>query len=753
MKTIALTLTCIMISQFFPAIVYGVRASNELDNSVTQQQEIENEKESSKSIETEKVTKEANVEETHENNEVGTREEKQKELQEHTIGEIIEKRTTNEKHFLQDDGTIIASVYPYDVHYNSNGELLDINNSLQEISEDEGMLENKSNSFKVKFAKKSNKNNLVKLNINNHNIKWSLKDSNKVEAIRVNNNSEEKSSKYNLNNITSGIVKYENILENIDVEYTVISKTIKEDIIIKDKSAINQQLVFEYNTDKLEVEKTEDGKIIFYEKNKDNIVFFVEAPYMYDAKGELSNDIGIQLTSKNNKHTIEIKPNKEWLESEERQYPITIDPTVQTSLNYNDIQDTYIFDGDSGYNTRHTAHILRVGSNNTLSSKNPTRSLIKFTLPQLNSGDQVVAAMLDICSYTNTSEWNPPSGTIQIDVHKMTSDWTSSTAHWSNLNAQYDSRIVDYAKYQFDYNNQIKFYYFDITSIVKDWYITGNNYGLMLKDHAEVYNAPHSDAYFFSSDASAGFANARPMVQILYRNQSGIEAYQTYHTQSVGRAGTVYVNDYNGNLVLLHGDVSTPGSLLPVSVNHVYNTNDKDIDIGYGKGFRLNLSQTIILQTINNIEYARYTDEDGTVHSMKKEGTSNTYKDEEGLGLTLTLESNGNFKMTDKTKNILVFQKRENSNIGQKWHLKELQNSFGNKIVLDLNTDTQADFRIQKVTDAAGDSITFTYDSGSRLETIKDKNGRVVRITYNQNLNISQITYWADRRKKFILYI
>lgn len=243
MKTIALTLTCIMISQFFPAIVYGVRASNEVDNSIIQQQKIEQEKE----------TKE--IEKTYGNNQAGTREEKQKELQEHTIGEIIEKRTTNEKHFLQDDGTIIASVYPYDVHYNSNGELLDINNSLQEISEDEGMLENKSNSFKVKFAKKSNKNNLVKLNINNHNIKWSLKDSNKVEAIKLNNDNENKSGKYNLNNITSGIVKYENILENIDVEYTVISKTVKEDIIIKDKSAINQQLIFEYNTDNLKVEK------------------------------------------------------------------------------------------------------------------------------------------------------------------------------------------------------------------------------------------------------------------------------------------------------------------------------------------------------------------------------------------------------------------------------------------------------------------------------------------------------------------
>lgn len=43
-----------------------------------------------------------------------------------------------------------------------------------------------------------------------------------------------------------------------------------------------------------------------------------------------------------------------------------------------------------------------------------------------------------------------------------------------------------------------------------------------------------------------------------------------------------------------------------------------------------------------------------------------------------------------------------------------MQDAFGNKITLQLNTNTLEDFRIQKVTDGAGDQITFTYDSTSR---------------------------------------
>jgi len=75
------------------------------------------------------------------------------------IGENVEKRTRNEKHYILEDGTQIATVYPSNVHYEENGELLDIDNSLEEIKDEEENYKNKKNSFEVKFAKKSNKSN------------------------------------------------------------------------------------------------------------------------------------------------------------------------------------------------------------------------------------------------------------------------------------------------------------------------------------------------------------------------------------------------------------------------------------------------------------------------------------------------------------------------------------------------------------------------------------------------------------------
>ena len=709
MKTIASILTVIFIFQFFPAIVFGVQsyALQESDSVV------ENDKDNSLNSNTE------------------------------IVGEIIEKRTLNEKHFLQEDGNIIATIYPSNIHYEENGQLLDIDNSLEESTEDEGLFKNKNNSFEVKFAKKSNNNNLVKLKIKGHNIKWSMQNSNKVNATKIDDNGQIE-EKFKLKNISSGIIEYEDILEGIDLQYNVISNSIKENIILKDKTSIEEQIVFEFNTDNLKMEKTEDGRIIFSEEGKEEVLFFLEAPFMYDSKNEMSNDIEVKLEGKNNKYTLTLLPNREWLEDETREYPIIIDPTVETSLNYENIQDTYIFNGDSGYPNRYSAHILRVGSNNTLASKNPIRSLLKFTLPNLNSGDQVISATLDVCTYPDTSEWTPPSGAIQIDVHKMTQDWTDSTASWTNLSTKYDTRVSDYIKYQYDSNNPAKFYYFDITSIVKDWYVTGNNYGLVLKEHTETYNLARSDVYFYSADVNAAYINARPMVQIVYRNQTGLESYQTYHTQNVGRAGTIYTNDYNGNLTLLHHDFSTPGQNLSVSVNHVYNTNDKNVNIGYGNGYRLNISQTIEKVTIGSKEYVRYTDEDGTKHYFEKQGSS--YIDSENLGLELTFE-NEKFTLKDKSNNKFIFDKKTNT-AGQIWFLKQLVDSYNNITNIQLINDSTIGARVGSITDSAGDSISFSYNN-NKLSQITDSASRTLKYEYDASGNLIKITYTDGKYSQY----
>ncbi|MDD2376320.1 MAG: RICIN domain-containing protein [Clostridia bacterium] len=666
------------------------------------------------------------------------------------IDEIIDKRERNIKYFYLNNNTVEAAIYPNAVHYMQDGKWIDIDNSLSEIDDTDGQKigENKSNSFKVKFAKEATDNKLISIKSDKMDIKWSLEG---AETAQMQTNSlaedlnvlNKKEDKTLLKNISSSVI-YTDIMKNVDISYDIVSETVKENIILKTVDAAENKFIFNLDIGDLEAKLNIDKSISIY-NSKNELVSKIDAPFMYDSKLEYSDAVDVLLTKNNKEYTLEIKPNEEWLNNPERVFPVKIDPTVNTSLYYQDIKDTYIYDGDYNNPTRYQAHIVRAGGG----ISKIFRSLIKFTLPTLNAGDQVIDAQLNLCNYPDTEEWNPWTGPLQINVHKVTSDWQQESAYWSNTANIYDPKIVDYMTYQYDASNSMKQNAWNITSIVKDWYVTGNNYGLMLKENTEAITG-HNEAYFLSADTTAAYyLNYRPVVTITYRNQTGLENYWSYHNQTIGRAGTSSINDYNGNLVLTHGDAATPGNRMPVSINHVFNTNDKNKDIGFGPGWRLNISQMVSLETIGSTQYAKYIDEDGTAHYFLKQGTTNTYLDEDGLGLTLTYNSDTTFTMKDKGDNVLTFEKKVVSG-SDLWHLNKITDANGNSINITFLAGYPNNFYIDKVTDGAGSKITFGWAYGY-LNVMIDQNSKVLTYGYDANWKLTSITY-PDSKQSIYTY-
>ena len=66
--------------------------------------------------------------------------------------ELLEKRKAKEKHFLQEDGSIVAVMYNDNVHFKKNGKYEEIDNTLVEEND---YYYNRNNDYKVNF----NKNN------------------------------------------------------------------------------------------------------------------------------------------------------------------------------------------------------------------------------------------------------------------------------------------------------------------------------------------------------------------------------------------------------------------------------------------------------------------------------------------------------------------------------------------------------------------------------------------------------------------
>lgn len=400
------------------------------------------------------------------------------------LGKDVSKRTLNEKTFLMSDGSKMVTMYSTNIHYEKNGKLEEIDNSLIENNE---KIQNREGPYSIEYAKSISKNSeIATIKKENYELKWQIveneknteednienedslndrelmsnsllenkintennimkndyeidKGISKINKTQAKINKQDKNIRQNSNKLNElynsrneknseiinqekvfSEIQYENIIDDTDLIYSNTSESVKESIIIKNKEAINEKYVFKYQTNNLKMLLNENKEILVKDKNTNELIYIIEAPYMFDNKLEQSTAIQVNLKEEGDGYLVEIIPNMEWLEDKEREFPITIDPTINTSLDYSDIQDTYIFKGDSRTPNRHKAHIIRIGSNNRL--KNAPRGLIKFNLPELRAGDQVVAAMLDICNYPDTEEWTPSKNEMQINVHKMTAD-------------------------------------------------------------------------------------------------------------------------------------------------------------------------------------------------------------------------------------------------------------------------------------------------------------------------------------------
>ena len=662
------------------------------------------------------------------------------------IGEIKEKRESNIKYFLKDDLTYEAAIYQEPVHYMANGKWEDIDNTLiaKKDENNNDIYENKSNSYKVKIAKTTSSNKLVTVQKDKYELSWnikSIKDASVKLANPNTSNLKALSKNDSIKTLTklSSTVQYSGIQDNVDLEYVLNSSVVKENIILN-KKVSNPVYNVEISVKNLVAELQQDNTIVFYDaKDKSKKIFSMDAPYMKDSKGAQSYDIQVALNESQVGYMMTLSPSHTWLDSPERVYPVTIDPTVETDQDPTKIQDTYVASG-TPTTSYSTAASLRVGK----SSNGVNRAYVKVPLLPLSSSDMVVSAYLNLNMRTAKSMYR------MVNLYEVTSSWTPATLNWNNQPIPTPSSV--YVQDMMDVANAWP-YSWNITPLAKQWYSTKVNNGVMLAFDDESI-ADYCD--FISADDSAN-STKLPMAVITFTGYAGIESYWSYQTQSVGRAGTGYVNNYNGNLVFVHEDVSTTGNRMPMSLRHVFNSRHIYVsapvnNIGYGLGWMLNYNQTVsplALQDVYGSRYYIYMDDDGTMHYFKETGSNtNIYNDESGLGLTLTFNaSDATCTISDKGDNKLVFKDFTGTNKYQLNLIQDDNTQDGNINAIRINYSNvgSTGLKITSIQDGAGRTTTLNYDTATgNLTTIKDPAGRVTTYRYTDD-TLTQIEY-PDRK-------
>lgn len=416
------------------------------------------------------------------------------------VTELVDKRERNVKRFLLDDNKQLAAIYPVPVHYLDNGVWKDIDNSLIDTFDEDNnnVLENKANDYKVKISKQAKSDKLIRIQKDKYEISWGISSPNDSSIIVTSKNENELYSlpdndkKTSLLNISSE-VNFKNIYQNVDLKYNINPSEVKESIILNNKTD-NPVFSFNVKVKDLTAKLNEDKTISFYDSN--NIkkeIFRMKSPYMFDAAGNESSNIDIAFERTTDGYALTIKPSIEWLNSNDTVYPVTIDPQISTSLNSDDIFDAHVSSNYPATNYR-TSVILKTGIG-ALSGIN--RTFIKFNLPNLSSSDLITYAVFNAISINHSG-----SAASQVNVHEVLGGWDSSTITWNNK-PPYNTKIEDYCLIQSSAWQQ-----WDITNIAKKWYSTGNNYGLMLRDLNETTNYDE----YYSSDT--GTTTYRPFALI-----------------------------------------------------------------------------------------------------------------------------------------------------------------------------------------------------------------------------------------------
>ena len=221
------------------------------------------------------------------------------------------------------------------------------------------------------------------------------------------------------------------------------------------------------------------------------------------------------------------RPDHDWLSDSERSWPVTLDPTIYTMLSTSSFEDCYVTTAGARYSYPYTNNLI-VGNAGTSGT---CRTFIRINdLPSIGSSDVIISAKLHY--YCEFSSKVP--GTLESSIYPVSAaerlDYTEIS--WNNQPAC-DETALDF---KLNNNRRMGYNIFDITRAARGWYAGELNNGLMIKSMDE---STYCWYYYYAKENSGN--NRYPKLEIFYINTSGLEECWDYTSQSLGRAGTAYV--------------------------------------------------------------------------------------------------------------------------------------------------------------------------------------------------------------------
>lgn len=535
---------------------------------------------------------------------------------------------------------------------------------------------------------------------------------------------------------------YKDVFPDTDLLYTAYGYNLKEQIVVNAPQT-GYRYSFLLNLDGLTAEKNEDGSISFLDADG-TPVYEIPIPYMEDDAGVISEDVAFTLNETEAGLVLTVEANAEWINNEERVFPVKIDPsfTITSGKALDEIYSVYTMEAAPNDTTLGRQYLYVGAQPYSTTNDGRYRLFMHFNnMPTIPAGSEVVGASLSLYQHQYVQRY---CTSFPIGVYEVTTDLPSKYSSyynwfaamtWRNSMPEYDSSnaidyvMVDSTKGYRDWN---------ITELVKKWYAdktSNTTCALVMMNESDI-----DTYYYYASAAFYAYAGSIPPVMIVsYRDNTGIEPYYTYATLGAASAGTAYIADATGQLKVGKELASYASTVNPFSLNLIYNSdyfslssgtdyqppNKLGLSMTVGSGWTLDYVQKVVPENIKGIDYLKYTDGDGTVHYFIKDSSpkdsSYPYYDEDGLGLKMKINSTNDYTMADDKGNVWNFTSN---------YLTSEKDESGNAINITYSSGRITKI-VQKNKDQAEITLaTFAYD-GNALSTVTDNAGNVYTLGYS----------------------
>ena len=279
--------------------------------------------------------------------------------------------------------------------------------------------------------------------------------------------------------VEGNAIRFNEVYENVDYQYTIIGNTLKEDIILMEPSE-RTTFVYELEIPGMTAKK-EGNAVAVYQKNEETPAFMLDAPFMEDDDGERSDDLELRISGKKDRVTVTVEADKKWLQDEDREYPVRIDPS--SLVPSNELILCTVSEGrpSAHYDWGSPSYVGYVDS----SMKNCRQYLAVNMFDDanmqdiLNSGAVCTEAVLELHQETDNSQ-----GNTVLELGFPVEGWNAYTVTWNSKPAVSTEPGRQIFANSAGAGNTVSF---DFTEVMNAWIAkTEPQGGFMLKAQVEA---------------------------------------------------------------------------------------------------------------------------------------------------------------------------------------------------------------------------------------------------------------------------